>query len=301
MAASVCTALLLAATTAGSDDQWVDDALTVETARAIGGVLGNTDPAALARLAATIPPPQLITAIYRGDRSQRLAALEACGHLSDPWPALPYLAAVMGAPERQVASRATEALLGDLARECGSPDRDVDLVPGQAAQLAAQLAGLAADERLDPDVRASALAAMAMVHHVGGGAVRPDAELFEDGEAAVRGAALAMLTPPLDETLLIPVAEMAAGDDDERLRGQAAGLLCENALSHGVTAPSPDLRKLLAALVADPTAPAEALAPVLGCLVRFSPASRADLVEAALRHPAPAVRSYWEELNGEAP
>ena len=131
----IACALLLTATSAGSEDEWAGSSPTPETVRAIELVVGNPDPAAVQRLAGVLAPPQLIAAIHRGDRTQRLAALEACGHLADPWPVLPYLAAVMSARERQAASRATEALLTDLARESSAPDRSTDLVPGQAAQL----------------------------------------------------------------------------------------------------------------------------------------------------------------------
>ncbi|MBW2277114.1 MAG: hypothetical protein JRF63_06455 [Deltaproteobacteria bacterium] len=295
------TAVMLAGTAAGSDDEWSSESPEHETLRAIERVVGNPDPGALQRLAAAAPPPQLIAAIYRGDRTQRLTALEACGHLNDPWPVLPYLAAVMSAPERQAASRATKALLDDLLRESSSPARATDLVPGQAAQLVEQLASIAADEHLDPDIRASALAAIANVQSIDGAPHPLEAQLLVDPEAAVRAGVLALLTPPLEESWLQPVAKMATGDDDRVLRGQAAGLLCENALSHGVTAPSPDLRKLLSTVVANPASPPEGIAPVLGCLARFSPASRADLVDAALRHQSPEVSSYWEELIGKSP
>ena len=296
-----CTAIVAAVTAAGSDDEWTGAAPSAQTSKAIERVVGDPDPGALSRLATVVSPPQLIAAIYRGDRAQRLTALEACGHVADPWPLLPYLAAAMSAPERQVASRATEALLDGLARESSSPASATDLVPGQAAQLVEQLVAVALDERLDPDVRASALAAISYVKAIDGAPHPVDTELLEAPETAVRGGALALLVPPLDESLLQPVAEMAAGDRDRVLRGQAAGLLCENALSHGVSAPSPDLRKLLSAVIGDPTSPPEGVAPVLGCLVRFSPASRADLIETALRHPSPEVASYWKELVGESP
>jgi hypothetical protein len=297
---TLSAALLLFATSAGSDEEWARAIPSAETARAIARVVGNPDPGAVRQLGGATAPTQLIAAIYRGDRTQRMAALEASGHLSDPWPVLPYLAAVMSAPERQAASRATEALLSDLERESRAPDRAVDLVPGQAEQLVEQLAAAAADGRLDPDIRTSALAGISMIALIDGATHLPDPAFLEDEEAAVRGAAMAMLTPPLADPHIRPVAEMAAGDDDRMLRGQAAGLLCENALSHGVTAPSPDLRKLLIAIIADPAFPAEGIAPVLGCLVRFAPASRADLVNAALRHPAPEVKSFWEELTRES-
>lgn len=297
---SAC-ALLLAATVAGSDDEWIAEDPAEETLRAVDRVVGNPDPGALQRLTRVTQPPQLIAAIYRGDRTQRLTALEACGHLGDPWPVLPYLAAVMGASERQAASRATEALLSDLARESSSPDRATDLVPGQAVQLVEQLAGIAGDPRLDPDVRVSALSAIGNVQAIDGRPHPPSLALLADPEAAVRGGALALLSPPLADSQLEPVAEMATGDSSWVLRGQAAGLLCENALSHGVTAPSPDLRKLLSSVVANPAAPPEGIAPVLGCLARFSPASRADLVDAAMRHESPQVKGFWEELIGESP
>jgi hypothetical protein len=297
----IAGALLLSAVPAGSEDEWTGSSPSPETARAIEGVVGDPDPAAVQRLAGATAPPQLVAAIYRGDRAQRLAAIEACAHLPDPWPVLPYLAAVMSSQERQAASRATESLLGDLAREASAPGRCTELVPGQAAQLVEQLARIADDERLDPDIRASALSAIGMVSAIDGAPHPPDAELLEDPEDAVRGAAMAMLAPPLEESEIQPVAEMAAGDESRMLRGQASGLLCENALAHGVTAPSPDLRKLLATVVGDPASPPDAVAPVLGCLVRFAPAARADLVEAALGHPSPEVRKYWEELTQESP
>lgn len=298
--ALLSTALLLAASTAGSDEEWTTEEPTEATARQIRRAVGDPDPGALRRLAVAIAPAELVAAIYSGSRSQRLAALEAAAFLADPWPVLPYLAVVMGAAERQAASRATGSLMAALVRVQSSGRGTADLVPGQAAQLVEQLFGIAADDRLDLDIRTSALDAVLIVSTIDGAAHLSSAEFFEDPEAAVRGAAMAMLEPPLGDDQLARVAVMAAGDDDRMLRGQAAALLCENALAHGVTAPSPDLRKLLTAVLGDLASPPGAIAAVLGCLARFAPASRADLVEAALRHPAPEVESYWKELVEES-
>jgi hypothetical protein len=292
----VTLATLLAAAVAGSDDEWGAAAPDEATSAAIQRAVGNPDPGSLSRLASEASPPQLVAAIYRGARSERLTALEAAGVLVDPWPVLPFLAAVMGAPERQSASRATASLLADLDRcrtEFGDPS---DLVPGQAEQLAEQLFAVAGNRRVDPDIRASALAAVAAISQIDGQPRTAGAELLGDAETTIRGAAMAMFEPPLPDPQLGLVAEMAAGDKDRILRGQAAGLLCENALAHGVKAPSPDLRKLLLALLGDVQAPPEGIAPILGCLARFPPAARADLIDVALRHPATEVRSYWEAL-----
>lgn len=298
--ALVCAALLLAAWPAGSDEEWAAAAPTAASSRQIQRAVGDPDPGVLHRLAEALPPAELVAAVYRGSRSQRLTTLEAAAYLADPWPVLPFLAAVMGASERQAASRATGSLLAALERQQRTLSGAADLVPGQAAQLVEQLSGIAADDRLDPDIRTSALGAMSIVATIDGAPHPPGAELFEDSETAVRGAALAMLEPPLGDDQLALVAVMAAGDVDRMLRGQAAALLCENALAHGVTAPSPDLRKLLSAVLGDPASPPEAIASVLGCLARFAPASRADLVEAALGNPAPEVERFWRELVDES-
>jgi len=288
-------AVALAARPAATADS--DAPPSPEAARLLDGVSGIADPSEIRRLSRDVPFDQLVRALYRGTRPQRLIALDVAGHLPDPWPALPYLAAFMGARERCSASRAAASLILALEDASARPEAGDEIVPRQLEQLSEQLVARAVDRRLDLDLRAAALEGLGLLSEIGGrGAPRVE-EAFADPEPAVRGAALALLALPLDDEEIRIAAGMATSERDRLLRGQAAALLCENALSHGVEAPSKDLSSVLAAILGDPESPPGAVASVLGCLARFAPAARVDLVDLALRHPDPAVARYWEDLN----
>ncbi|MFO8073148.1 MAG: hypothetical protein R6V85_14850 [Polyangia bacterium] len=256
----------------------------------------DPDPAAVRVAARALTPRDLLTAVYRGDRSQRLVAVSAAGYLDDPLPMIPYLVALSGARQRETASRAAHALLLSLDRLESGPEAAPELIGAQARQIAGQSLDLAKDERLDVDIRVVGVETARRVSALGG--VEPELEgLLADGCPALRGAALAAWTPPLSKSALAAAAEMVERDESPMLRGQAAGLLCENALAHGVKAPSPDLIRLLRGAIADRTTPAEGVAPIMACLARFSPRARSELVEGMRDRDDEALADLWEELT----
>jgi hypothetical protein len=121
--------------------------------------------------------------------------------------------------------------------------------------------------------------------------------LIEDEEPAIRRAALGTIDVPIGEKELPLVAGAAADTDDRLTAAQAAALLCENALAHGVDRPSADLMKLLAALLSDGEVPAESVGPVVTCCYRFEAAARAELIDIARTHPDPAVGELCDALD----
>lgn len=290
-------ALPMAAKSGDEDAAARFGALAPAAEQALLAALGDPDPAVKHRLARTVGTGQLLAAFYGPSRSARLVALDAAsGHLDDPLPVLPALAALMSARDRAVASRAAAALLDILHRGAELPGGFAESVPRQIASLAAQLTTVAVDERLDADLRASAIAGIGLLGSRDETPLRKElAALLEDDEAAIRSRALALVSVPVREEWLQAVADRAVGDPDLGIRGQAAVLLCENALQHGAAAPTDALKAVLRAVVDDKAVPADALAGVLVCLKRFPPEARGDLLERAVAaHPDPALRQIAE-------
>jgi hypothetical protein len=263
--------------------------------------VGDPDPGVLPRLAQAVAPRDLVLAAYGGTRAERLVAIDAAAYLPDPWPVLPYLAALMSAGERQTASRSAGSLLFALRRAALGPEKPADVVSGQVVALDGQLEAVAKDVRLEPDLRASALAAVVLLSQMAR-LPRPIGDaLLDDGEVEVRRAALGAIGMPVSDAALVPLARMAQGDPDLALRGSAAAVLCENALAHQVASPSADLHGLLSAVLSDTRIPSAGLAPVLACLARFPSTARTDLVDAALRRPDPALPAFWDAIADKAP
>jgi len=271
--------------------------VSASAARSLARAIGSAEASVLARVAATLPGEDIVAACYRGTRAERLVALSAAAHAEPGRELLPYLAALAASRQRETASRAAGSLLGALEHMEASPDADPELVPGQAAQLASQCLDLARDRRLAPDLRLVGLTSAARIARLGKQPAPPPAELFDDAETAIRGGALALLDVPLERDDLARVARMASSDADPVLRGQAAGLLCENALAHRVAEPSADLARVMRDVADDERVPSDGLAPLLGCLVRFSPIARAGLVERVLSRERPELRDLWKALS----
>jgi len=270
--------------------------LSEEAAAQLRRAVGNADPGVVARLAHSLAPSDILAAIYRGGREQRIIAVEAAGYLEDPWPMIPYLVALMTAGERQLASRSAGALVMAMERSVSRPPDGVRQPQARVRQLAGALEMVALDDRLALDIRCAALRVIGLLSHLSGVKIEPPAPLFDDPEEALRGAALALLEPPLEEDVLGRLVKLAKGETDPVLRGQAARLLCENALAHGVEAPSSDLEKVLIQVVESAKGPNETLS-LLGCLARFPPEGRASIVDAAMKHQDPSIGKYWEGLK----
>jgi hypothetical protein len=296
--ACVAACLVAAAALAAADppDPTSPGPLTAEAARRLDLAVGDPDPSIGSRLAAALTAEQITAAMYAGTRGERIVAIDAAEHLADPWPILPHLAAFLRAPERAAASQAAASLLGALARVAGRPSGAAELVPGQADQLVRTLLDAAKDDVLATDLRVAALQAIRLLAEIAHRPFPPPEPLLRDAEPAVTSAAIALLAPPLAEGSLAILAEIAGKGADPLVRGQAVGALCENALHHGVAAPSADLAKLIRGVFVT-SAPAASLLPALACVSRFPPAARSGLVDLALAHPDPAVQRFWESAG----
>ena len=260
-----------------------------------------TDPGVRHHLVRLLGSEQLLELFYSESLYCRLVALDAAGvYEQNPWTLLPSLAALMGARDRDTASISARSLLELLTRIEASPEKSWDVVPGQKKQLMGQLAALASDIRLDVDVRHAAISGYAMILKSQKSLLSDTPwvlSLLEDPYFTVRRAALTTIDLPVAAPLLIKLAELAQEDTDPMTRGQATALLCENAVFHGVRAPSADLTRILKDTLGNTELPADALAPSLACLRRFPVSARTDLIDLALSHPDPALTAFWKELN----
>ncbi len=292
----VLAVTLFAAISAAGDDTLPP--LEKRSRQLLSTIWGNPDPALPHHLARQLGPGQLVAAFYKGSRAERLAALDAAASpasLESPFTVLPSLAALMGAKDRRVAARAARALELLLSHETGQPTGFAEVVPGQIAQLRDQLVPLALDRRMAVDVRGMALKGVEMLERR-----IPEVEqtwmgeLLTDSEVAIRRSAVTALRPPLAEALLKALAKIATNDTDPRMRGFAAAMICENALSHGVEEPSKDLVGLLKRILEDRQIPVDTLGGVLACVSHFKGDRRADLIDLILAHPDPAVSGYWK-------
>jgi hypothetical protein len=151
--------------------------------------------------------------------------------------------------------------------------------------------------RLDLDIRVSALAGVQSLHILGNALEFFPLELLKDDETVIRGGGLALLEPPMEENSLVMLAKMVGQDNDLWLRGQAAALLCENALAHGVRAPSNDLTEVMESVLGNDEVPAGAIGSVLSCLSHFPTETRVDLIDLAMGHPDPSIKAFWKSLN----
>lgn len=272
--------------------------LDVQSAAALSRFLGDPTDLGVHRLARQLSQPQVVSAIYRGTRSQRLAALESMAVAIDTLPVLPYLVALLSSSDRSVSGRAAHAL--DVATRTGSDSqiRFPQMPDAQRQQLASSLVDVLRTQDLAPDVRIVAWQALEAVDH----AVAKTSQLvmfgLADGDVALRRMALKMVEVPADKQTTMALAERATNDDDARLRGQAASLLCENALAYGVTSPSADLSQLLLETLGDAAIPADGLAGILYCVGHFEPSNRAGFAEKALAHPDRRLAQAWKAVSG---
>ncbi len=287
---------LLSALSVVSDDVVLPEPLAAGARKTLLDAVGDPDPVVPHRLASTLTMQQLTCAFYSDDRAARLIALDAAGSVEDPWSLLSYLAALMGARDRQVAARAAQSFVHRL-RESLERVELAEVVPGQAQQIFAQLDALSRDVRLDVDIRTAALESMRMLGENGHARAVDMIPLFEEDDIAIRRHALAILAPPLGDNVLVRLAQVATDDEDLRLRGQAAALLCENAVAHKVKAPSKDLNRILGAVLGDGEIPGDGIGPVLSCLASFPSEARVDLLDIARSHPSPSVVQFLKDME----
>ncbi len=292
----VAAVWLFSAVTVVSDDVAAPQPLAAGARKTLLAAVGDPDPVVPHRMASALTMQQLTSAFYSDDRAARLIALDAAGSVEEPWSLLSYLAALMGARDRQVAARAAQSFVQRL-RESLERVELAEVVSGQVQQIFGQLNALSRDVRLDVDIRTSALESMRMLGDKGYARAIAMISLLEDDDIAVRRHALAILAPPLEEKVLVRLAQMATDDEDLRLRGQAAALLCENAVAHNVKAPSNDLRQILGTVLGDGEIPGDGIGPILSCLASFPSEARVDLLDIARGHPSPAVAQFLKSMG----
>jgi hypothetical protein len=295
------TVIVFGVTEVNSGEDISKEGINTELLKRFDDSTGNPDPTLPLRLATPSTVFDLKYAFYHGSRVEQLMALDVAGYMSERWSVLPYLAALMGARDRSVASRASHSLLQLLLAESENIFGSVETVSAGVEQLAGQLLLLAEDVRFDVDIRTTALRGIQLIRNMGyelpDSLSIIDAKLLEDHEVLVRRAALATLTPPLEDDRLIWLAKIVSEDSDLWLKGQAAALLCENALAQGVTVPSKDLIQVMESVLGNSDVPGGAIGSILGCLSHFSVEIRGDLIDLAINHPDPSVKKFWNLLR----
>lgn len=297
---TVIIVFLFSIATASRGDDAQSEDLKPASRTILSSAYGSPDPAVPHRIARELGAGQLVSALYRGTRGERLVALDAASvpSLGEPFAVLPSLAALMGARDRRVASRATRGVLTLLRREAAHSSGFREVVPGQLVQLKEQLKPLAEDGRLDPDVRVTALLAISILNSK---LPKSDqawlGELLSAPESVIRHAAISTLSLPTDEDTLKQLAQVATRDAEPASRGLATAAVCENALSHGVEEPSKDLITLLKTTLKDKQIPGDALGGTIMCISHFKGTERADLVDLILAHPDSAVSDLWKSVG----
>jgi hypothetical protein len=302
LTALTAASILLFAAGVKTDDKTAPPVRASKSGAVFLEAVGNADPSGPFRIAQKTDFESIRVAMYGSERNSRLVAIDTAAFVEDPWPLLPYLAALMGARDRQTSSRAAHSFISALSRITGDPWNRLEAIAGQARQLAGQLASLAADARLDVDIRASSITGIMLLRAYDRALGLSDSKvsaLLDDEDMEIRRAALATIRVPASRSLLSRLVEIAGPESAPTMRGQAADLLCENALSQGAKAPSKDLAKILSQVLGDAAVPAEGIAPILACLARFPVETRADLWDVALRHPDPAVAEFAKTLSGK--
>ncbi len=256
--------------------------------------IADSDPAVPRRVAALLGAEDLVAGLYQGNRAQKLVAIDAAGYLADPWPVLPYITALMETRDREIGSRAANAVLIALRPDGTNRIQAAEVLAAQAEQLANQVGELAANVRLDVDIRASALSSLGLLQMAGFDITGRFEELLTDEQIAVRRAALSLVVPPLSPVILKKLAQAVIEEQNSGIKAQSAVLLCENALDHGVRTPSPDLVSLLKAVLANHQTPPWGVVSLINCLTKFQAGTRFDLIDMALKHPDPEIGAFWD-------
>ena len=262
-------------------------------------IVGNPDPAAVRNTVRYAGVNQILKAVYGGNRSERLIALDALASCEDAWSVMPYLAALITARDRQVANRSAQSLLVQIARIAAEANssRGAEVVRGQVEQLARELASTARDLRFDVDLRAAAIEGLRVLQLNTKEAKEDLLDLLDDPDPAISIAVLRLISLPLKNEELMKLAAIASKSDQSNLSGQAAHLLCENAHAHAVEEPSADLVKILRDVLARPQMAADVVVPIAICLKRFPSSTHADLFHLIEKHPDPAVAAYLKSLD----
>jgi hypothetical protein len=262
----------------------------------INSIIGSSDRGLLEKNARLISIKDLIAALYGTDSASRNIALDMSGYLPNPLPFMDYQIAFMKARERRAAQRAAAALLTALKRLISSGAEFAETVPGHLRQMAEELKLISSSKAIETDIRICALKALDMLGTIGRRSYEPPVELLEDRDPAMRLAAMNMLNFPLSEHYLSAVAKLVTSDEMPRLRGSAAGILCENALAHHVKRPSDDLKKIIIDIIEDESC-SEYIAGLLVCLSRLPYAARGEITDKIVKHSDKKVVDFWTNIS----
>ncbi|MCU0665166.1 MAG: hypothetical protein MUC50_22925 [Myxococcota bacterium] len=288
-------AILLCAALALAHDEGLEP-IDAQSQALVARFLCDPTEAGLHRFALGFDTPQLISSVYKGDRSMRLSALEAMASALSPGASLPYLVALLEAGDRAVSTRAAHGLLAVMTTCASSQGRCLEMPPAQRGELSARLFRVARNRDLDPDIRVAAWRAMAGLLPKAARATALVTAGLSDSDSAIRRTALSMVDLPAGNKEILAVALRVTDDEDPVMRGQAAALMCENALAHGVSAASQDLAQLLQGALSDRAIPADALAGVLWCVLHFDSSQHAVFAEKIAAHPDARLLALWKEL-----
>ena len=274
-------------------------ALTPADAAILASVVGNPDAGRLSRTAQALGSAKLLVAIYHGSRAQRYAAIEAAPYSDSPGELLPSLAALLAASERGTAARAAASLRAILEDPSSHARHFQERTVGEMSQIIDQLVPVTRDGRLDPDIRIAAIIGIERLT-VLAAAKRRDwsLPLFDDSDVSIRRAAVEAQTLPLADDMLRLVAKTVDADASAEVRGVAAALLCENAVSHNVKEPSPDLTVMLQGVLRSGAIPSDVEAEILVCLTRFESSDRRrEIVDAAVADARPEIAELIQSLH----
>jgi len=227
----------------------------------------------LTRIARNLDGTVVAQALDRAPDVDRRAAVSLVPHMRDPAPFLPSLIALTSARDRDLASRAARAALEvtrdlDVRSAEGCADGQCALVEYREPIVEALRTSLSTPG-ISPDVRRDVLGILTTET---GRPWFPDVEsavvdLLEDPDPRVRLAAVGVMTPPQDATVLEALLDRAGDDDDARVVGACLLAACPAVVVPEGEKYRKPFEKKLGRLVKKLDPPEDAVAPLRACLV----------------------------------
>ncbi|MBN2802483.1 MAG: hypothetical protein JXR91_05280 [Deltaproteobacteria bacterium] len=253
----------------------------------------GADEDAMYRFAQKISHEDLIKAMYSPVSQFQWTAIDMARYKKNPWPYLPYLAVLSAAPQRRVASTASNSLIRGIENGIKIYKSDSIVVDGEVKQLIELILKNVKNVYLDMDIRINSIQSLKMLMEISGNIQIFDKKLLQDESPEIRDWSLILLTAPFNKEEL-EIMEKAASDSSVLVKGHAAELLCENALSLGAEKLTDDLVELLEDLLKDSE---YILNPAfLGCIARFKPEQRATFGDIIDQTENEHLKEYWKSL-----